>query len=57
MNAVKQALFGKVTQVPPHRVLGDSEGRHELRGDDPAVVLQPVEDHLLALSRQHRCAL
>ena len=57
MNAVKQPLVGKIAQVAPHRVLGDAEVRHELRGDDAAVVLQSFEDRLLAFSRQHRCEL
>src|SRR5438477_18579 len=53
VNAMQQALLGEVPQVAADGVLGDAEAGHELRGDDPAVSLDPLEDRLSAFSRQH----
>ena len=50
---MQQALLGEVPQVAADGVLGHAEAGHQLRGDDPAVTLDPREDRLPAFSRQH----
>src|SRR5207302_3075747 len=53
MNAMQQALLGEVPQVAADGVLGHAKAGHQLRGDDPAVALDPLEDRLSAFNRQH----
>src|SRR5438105_12991566 len=50
---MQQALLGEVPQVAADGVLGHAKAGHQLRGDDPAVALDPLEDRLSAFSRQH----
>src|SRR5437868_14913309 len=50
---MQQALLGEVPQVAADGVLGHAQVGHQLRGDDPAVALDPLEDRLSAFSRQH----
>ena len=57
MDALQQPLLGEVAQVAAHGVLGHAERRDELGGDDLPVALEPPEDRLPALSRQHPCGL
>jgi len=53
MNATQQTLLREVPQVAADGVLGHAEAGHQLRGDDPAVTLDPRENCLPALGRQH----
>src|SRR5438105_12276702 len=50
---MQQALRGEVPQGAADGVLGHAKAGHQLRGDDPAVALDPLEDRLSAFSRQH----
>src|SRR6476619_4537448 len=53
VNSMQQPLLGEVPQVAADGVLRDTEAGHQLRGDDPAVTLDPREDRLSTFSRQH----
>src|SRR5437870_9977373 len=50
---MQQALLGEVPQVAADGVLGHAKAGRQLRGADPAVALDPLEDRLSAFSRQH----
>jgi hypothetical protein len=57
VDAPQQAGLVKLSQIPPNRVGRDIEGGREVRGQDPALTTQPLEDVLVPFLGKQTCTI